>query len=351
MSSDRRRLPLVALLLASLAFAACGKKGPPQPRPRAIPRPANDLVLRLRGAELTLTFSYPTTTLAGLPIPGLEEVTAFEARRPMATDLAPADAREIEQLGQPVLTLAGDEIGAAVAGAKLRLRITLPDSAIGDGQRRAYAVRSKATGGEISPWSNVASLTPRPAPAPPTLLSAEDHEGGVDLAWTAIDGTGGYAVLRRESTDPRWGDALASVGPDATDYTDTSAVYGTRYVYAVTARSKDDPRIESAPRSEREVDYRDRFAPAAPTGVRAVGLAGGVRVVWEASPAADVAGYLVERSNEGLRFSAVNAEPVDALEITDPDAPRGRRLTYRVTAVDRAGNRSEPSAEVDTRRP
>ncbi len=82
MSSDpkirgrlRRALAVGAMTL--LFAGACGKKGDPQPPPSKRPAPAEDLVVEQRGEDLVLRFSYPTTTLGGLALPGVEAIEVW----------------------------------------------------------------------------------------------------------------------------------------------------------------------------------------------------------------------------------------------------------------------------------
>ena len=81
MCSERRLRPVTRaarFAAALLAFVACGKQGDPQPRPRAVPQAANDLVVRQRGAQLLFEVGYPKATVAGLPLQGLTSATLYE---------------------------------------------------------------------------------------------------------------------------------------------------------------------------------------------------------------------------------------------------------------------------------
>jgi hypothetical protein len=207
-----------------------------------------------------------------------------------------------------------------------------------------YAVRTKAKGGELSPFSNAVLMVPQPVPPTPTELSVTAKKEGVALHWSApVGSTAGIVVLRREASTPDWGDSLAVLAAGASDHLDRTAAYGKRYVYTVICRSTATPPVESAPTSEREVDYRDVFAPVAPTALRALAIAGEVRLVWEASPDSDVAGYLIERADGAGDFVRLTPKPVDAVEYSDRSAPAATALRYRAIAVDREGNASEPS--------
>jgi hypothetical protein len=428
MSSESTRRPALATLLL-LTLVACGKQGDPVPRPRAIPQPAKDLVTVQRGDQIEFTLSYPASTMAGLPLAGVESATVYQAPwpAPVAGEKLTVTDADLEKLAKPAHVLEGAELTDAVVGGKLRFRLPLPEgipvaapapaattattgaatpttgaaaatppapapapppaapaappvatpaatpvtpatttpmqpgtttpakpaattpattAAAAPVAAKAwiYAVRTKAKGGELSPFSNAVLLLPQPVPASPSDLSVTAKKEGVALHWTApVGSTAGIVVLRREASTPVWGDSLAVLPAAASDHLDRTAAYGKRYVYTVISRSTATPPVESAPTSEREVDYRDVFAPVAPTALRALAIAGEVRLVWEASPDPDVAGYLLERADGAGDFVRLTPKPLDAVEYSDRSAPVATALRYRAIAVDREGNASEPS--------
>jgi fibronectin type 3 domain-containing protein len=91
------------------------------------------------------------------------------------------------------------------------------------------------------------------------------------------------------------------------------------------------------------VTPEDRFAPTPPKGLSAVGSEGAVGLIWEASPDADLAGYLVLRAEAGKPPAVLTNEPLKETTFRDATAVPGVRYTYTVVAVDTVGNRSEPS--------
>ncbi len=391
MSSDRLRRATVALvLLAPLTlWLGCGKQGAPAPRPRTIPQPAKDLTVRQRGMEFLLEFSYPASTVAGLPLPGLESATVYELQRtapPPGTAVKVVET-DLDALAKPVLELTGADLDAAVAGGKIRIRlpVTLPTAPAAAAalpvpaattppaaatktpgeatlstsaapsttaslpQATIFAVRTKATKGDISPWSNGVGLVPTPPPPAPDNLVVEARRAGIALSWSRVTVANGYAIYRRSATEPGWGThPLVTLTCDSADFFDSSAVYGNRYIYTVLTLASMEPPIESTPTVEREVDYRDIFPPAPPSELHAVVLGNEVQLVWEGSPDSDLAGYLIERAEGSGKFHRLNATPVLAQEQTDRGAPRGIELHYRVLAVDRAGNFSPPSKPAQT---
>jgi fibronectin type 3 domain-containing protein len=113
------------------------------------------------------------------------------------------------------------------------------------------------------------------------------------------------------------------------------------------------------------IAYRDVFPPAAPTGLAAapeLGELPAIGLSWEPGPEADLAGYRVyraaqSRSNEPRTVEALftclagcGTQPlVSATTYRDPSVQSGEFYRYRVTAVDRNGNESVPSAAITER--
>jgi hypothetical protein len=353
-SVSRRAATAVLLVLTPLALAACGKKGDPVPPARAIPQTVTDLSLRQRGDRVLLEFTHPKTTAAGLPLTGLDSVTLLELTKPAPAEGQPVVVLPAELVGaQPVVELSGEALAAAFVGDRVRLEHALPSPAPDAPVARIYVARMRALAGELSAFSNSAALVPKPAPEAPADLEARAEKAGVALSWSASPGTpAGYAVYRRSAESIDWGAPVAIVPAAATWYTDAGARYGQRYVYTVLAMAQAEPPIESAPRAEREIDYRDRFAPETPAGLRAVALPREVRLLWEASPDADTAGYLVERAVGAGDWAPVGKAAIAGLEYTETaPAGSGDTVRYRVAAIDGEGNVSAPSAEAEVRLP
>ncbi|MFN7942626.1 MAG: fibronectin type III domain-containing protein [Thermoanaerobaculia bacterium] len=389
------------LALAAAALAGCGKKGDPMPPPSPVPQPVSDLTVRQRGEEALIEFGYPKSTVSGLTLSGLAEVELWDLARPAATAaLSPSvDPREYEHTAQRVATLAGSELASAIAGHRVALRFRLeglpsraeappvpaapapaataapapnpatasaptpppapaaplPPSIPKVGTAHLYSVRTKAKVGEPSAYSNLVLLVPTAAASPPTGVEARATATGVALSWSASpDAAGGYSIYRRDADRPTFGAPLALVEAGETARVDTTAVFGKRYIYAVGAIASRTPPIESGFSEEREIRFEDRFAPPSPARLTALGSAGEVRLVWEASAASDVAGYVVERQDAAATDSPwvrLTKAPVAGLEYTDRGLASGATVRYRVAAIDGNGNLGEPSTPTETRVP
>jgi hypothetical protein len=104
--------------------------------------------------------------------------------------------------------------------------------------------------------------------------------------------------------------------------------------------------VESQPSPPACVTLTDTFPPPVPAGLTAVGTAGAINLIWEASAAPDLAGYRVLRGESADRLAPVTPEPIRDTSFRD-ELPAGERRVYAVEAVDQAGNASAPSATVE----
>jgi hypothetical protein len=108
--------------------------------------------------------------------------------------------------------------------------------------------------------------------------------------------------------------------------------------------------LESEPSPRACVTPVDTFPPAAPTSLAAVGSEGAISLIWERSPGADVAGYLVLRGEApGATLQPVTLAPITETTYRDADVVPGVRYVYAVAAVDAADppNRSPESNRVE----
>jgi hypothetical protein len=217
----------------------------------------------------------------------------------------------------------------------------------------AYAVVSVRRGGERSPLSNIVTVSPDVPPGPPAITSVTPEEGRICLEWVAPAtdllgrpaAVGGYRVYRRTLPEEEYAAPLNADPVAETVYVDTTAPYGGRHVYTVRATLAGKPKVEGVPAPEAGVDYRDVFAPAAPSRLDALPEGNLVRLIWEPVPTADLAGYLVFRAEGDGAPARLTAQPVTDTFFSDTAVVAGRRYRYTVVAIDTAGNASAPSPE------
>lgn len=367
MSSDLWRRATLVLLFA--AAAGCGKQGPPLPPLRTVPAAAQDLHVRQQGTRALFELSYPKTTAGGMALDGVTGVEIWEAVQPAPREgkPQPLDARVFAASAKQAFKVADADLAGAVFGDKLIFSFPLPEGAIAPpaatapapattptptpapaaprSPARFYAVRTVGKSGKPSDFSNQVSLIPKTPPAAPDQVTTTARPDGVLVEWPAVEGALGYAVYRRGAQEKGHGEPVHAAGPTEKSWLDSAARYGQSYIYAVTSFNDRDPFIESAITSEREVRYQDRFAPPVPADLVALGESGRIRLVWKGSEAEDFAGYIVYRRDAAGDFQRVTAQPLTAAEYNDTGVKPGTASSYRVTAVDQAGNESAPSNE------
>ncbi len=169
----------------------------------------------------------------------------------------------------------------------------------------------------------------------PQIVSASDGESttGVDLRWNHPANwiPAGYAVWRKVQGPTAWPVAPIIQGLPANQltYTDTTAVTGEVYVYAIAAYS-DDFNTNSY-RGSTNTGYA---APAAPLDVAASDgtFAGYVKVTWTAPSPAQLS-YKVLRRRLGTTGNFVQIGTTTQRTYFDATATAGIVFEYRVRAV------------------
>jgi hypothetical protein len=88
--------------------------------------------------------------------------------------------------------------------------------------------------------------------------------------------------------------------------------------------------IESDPSAPVCITPKDTFPPAAPKGLAAVGSAGVINLIWDASPEADLAGYVILRAEApGATLQPLVREPIRETRYGRPHRPAERAVCLR----------------------
>lgn len=376
-------------LLTAAVLAGCGKQGPPLPPLKAVPATTKDLVTTQQGAQIVLSFSYPKTTPTGLALPGVSAVEVLETTRPAMPDgkAAPLDPKQFATTGKTQTKVSGADLTADTSGDRIVISLPVPPAPVVPATTPAtsakatptttpaptttptpgttpapaaaplllahyYAVRTFGADGDRSEISNISAVVPKAPPSAPERLTVTARADGVMVEWAAVPGAaGGYNVYRRDAQERFHGQPVHTAGAEERSWLDNTARFGQNYIYTVTALAQREPAVESAVGSEHEVRYQDRFAPAVPAELVALAEAGRIRLVWRSVDAEDLAGYIVYRRTGNGSFERVTAQPITAPEYNDTVLTAGKTYGYRVTAIDKAGNESDPGAEVRAEAP
>ena len=340
------------LLLVVVATVACGKKGPPLPPLVLVPVPPPELTAVRRGNEVDLSFRIPNANtdrstpadlshveIYALTTSGAVTVDDVIRRGERVSSLAvnkPKDPDEPEPK-TPVPAPQGLSQGDRATFSEA---LATADDALA---HRTYVVlgyNQRGRRGDPSARIVVPLVTPPPVPEQPTI---KYDEKAITVTWVSVPasaiGPYSYSVYRPGTQLP-----VTSAPLPEPLFTDSTIVWNEERCYEVRAgQTLEGVRIESPASPARCVTPHDTFAPAKPDGLVSVASEGAVSLIWSANREADLAGYLILRAIE----PATELTPVSATPTTDTNfkdsVPGGARVTYAVQAVDKVGNRSEPS--------
>ena len=194
-------------------------------------------------------------------------------------------------------------------------------------------------GPNLSAYSNVASATTLPVPAAPTNLSATAVSSSrIDLAWTdnAASETG-YKVER--STNGTTFTLLATLGPNATAYSNVNLAASTQFWYRVLAT---DGYNDSAPSNVATATTQP--PPTAPANLTATAVSSSrIDVAW-ADTSGNEQGFKVERSADGVTFAQVGVVGANVTSFSSTGLQAGTTYAHRVRAYD--GPNTSPYSNV-----
>ncbi|MFQ5664620.1 MAG: fibronectin type III domain-containing protein [Terriglobia bacterium] len=323
---------------------------PPTPK---IPLPPRDLVARQVGERVLLRWTLSRLHTDGTRMAGWPRLEIHRAFLPDTTREKQAFAaaaqvayvipeQVVESFLHGTIVVFPDVLGAAV------LREQASRYAI-------YAIKAVNPKGQGAGFSNLVAVRVYPVPTPITPIATRVTERAIELRWTPpqrttsgtpLEAIAGYQVYRSKTGEEG---SFALQGTAATArYEDTQLRFGARYFYRIrTLAQFGADTVESDNSVTVEVAARDLFPPPVPTNLIVVAGRNRIDLTWDASPAADLAGYYVYRSRQsGTGYERLKPEPLPAQSFADTGVEAGTRYYYVVTAVDADGNESPFSEEV-----
>ncbi len=321
-----RSLVLALCLIACVFAAGCGSVGEPLYPALNIPTRVGDLTAVERGDKIEINFTIGPQTTEGLL---LKEIGSVELRAGPNT----AGTFNVDQWA---------------VGAK-RIEVDTPSqpgaisvkAPVGEfiGKEVLLAVRVANAKGRTSEWSNISIVNVEQPLTKPVGLQARAVPGGVRLNWNAGNGHS-FGILRKVGQET---DASLLATADKPEFVDTSAEYGKAYDYYV--KSIHD-KTESEVAGPVSIVPRDTFPPGVPTGLIASPGVGAIELAWERNTEPDFREYRIDRSEENGPFVKI-ADGLEGPSYSDRKIESGKHYRYRVSAVDQAGNPSEPSQAVE----
>jgi uncharacterized protein len=373
-SSDRPLLAfqLIRLLIPIFLFLiGCGAPGEPAPPSPPVPAAIGDLTARQAGDGVQLTFTLPAKTIRG---ERLTDPPSVEILRGTLN----ADGKGDEKSFRQVYAIPGTLVSKYLIEDHVQFvdPVAPDESRAHPGGTLAYRVRTRASAKRASPDSNTVFVRVFPMPQRVRSVQTDVSETAIELSWPAptetsagepIDPIAEYHVYRGE-LDPtsadaasndllqaKWKSVLTLVSTSPTNhYRDTTFEFGKTYLYIVrSAVLAGGQSLESSDSPTAIVTPRDIFPPATPHDVVAAALAANssapleVDLSWSINVETELAGYRVYRSEQqDAAGRLITPELLLSPAYRDTSVQPGHRYWYSVTAVDRAGNESVPSAAV-----
>ena len=366
---DSRNTHLCFLILLLLVASGCGAPGQPTPPSPPIPVPVTDLNAHQSGDAALLEFTLPSKSTRGIR---LNEVPTLEVwQGNLRPDGAP-DPRSFHLVD----TIPAAILATYVQEGKVSYPepVPLEDLQTPSGKTVVYQVRTRVSERKASASSNDTTVDLRPVAKRIEDVTPKVTEKAIQLSWTSPTTTSARAPLPpiqefqvyRGELDPSsaaaaqqnlhdaiWKVPLVQIGVTPTpEYQDSTFEFDRTYAYVVrTVIREAGMLVESGNSLPAIVTPKDIFPPAAPQDVVAVVIPGttpgtnAVDLSWAINVETDLAGYRVYRSeSENVKGQLVTPELLPTPSFRDNQVVPGHQYWYTVTAVDRAGNESAPSA-------
>jgi hypothetical protein len=394
-------------LIVSVLGAGCGKEGPPLPPLVRLPAAPAGLAAERRGDIVDVQLVVPSANTDGSRPANVARVDVYAITAPASvTDdqlvklgtlvgqvqvKAPRDPDATVEPDEPLSDAEPPEGAGIDQGSTTRVQEQLTpanlavvdlirgaggDTATPSAARpltgpalqppsRVYAGVGVSTRGRRGPFSPRAAALLAPAPEPLQSLEATYDEKAIALSWRAVPSrlpvqepaSGGelearFIGLVFPSTayhvyEVKDATATRLTNPSITEagYDDTRLEWGTERCYQVrVVHLYEKAEVESASSPAACVTPVDTFAPTPPTNVRVVPSSGAISLIWQRGAEGDLAGFIVLRAAvPSDALTPVTTEPIAETSFMDKVAA-GTAYVYAIQAVDKAGNRSEPSS-------
>lgn len=366
-----------AFLIASI-LPGCASPGAPVTRESQKPLPVTDLSATQVSNSIVLSFTLPKQTVHGGVIaetPALQIYRAFEN--------VPSSSGGAEK-PRLVVTIPSQMMTRYEHDSRIVFPdiLTPDDLAAHNGMEAVYEVRTRIGRSSSAP-SNPFRIRILAAPPPIRDLRAQIMNNAIELDWSApqivtasseqpsieyevyreVSGTGAQQSEKQENAGQRGAEKSAEfklLGQTSQpSYKDQAVESGRIYSYVVRSTAKYvSGSVESQDSNRVEIAFAPISQPAAPERLVGTVIPGNgpalptVELSWAIGPETNIAGYNVYRSDtESSPGTRVNTSLVLVPVFRDSSVASGQRYFYRVTAVNRAGDESEPSATVEVTLP
>ena len=346
-------LTFFALLLLLTTFN-CGKRKPPLPPTEKVAQRVEITGIQ-RGNKVLISWTMPAKNTSDKNVLNIKRADIYRIVEPQNAPLTLSE----EEFASSSTLIGVQPITEADFGKK---RFTYTDELEFSDQpiRLRYAIRFVNASGQKAAFSNFLIIEPVAKIADsPKVLTAELTEQSVRLKWEApksnVDNSSppnilGYNIYRSAKL-------LNSSPVTKLEFSDQSFEFNKEYSYVVRAVSlgNDGDPVESLDSNTVKLSPKDTFPPSAPTALTIAAAPNIISIFFATNPEKDIIGYKIYRSIDAnlpkSEWSLLTATPLKTTTFQDKNVESAKTYYYYVTALDGAGNVSQPSDVVSETAP
>lgn len=380
----KKFFPALSLACLLVSLVSCGKKGPILPPVPRIIQKVEAFEISQRGEKLLLEWENPAAYIDGSPVSEISEVEIWvmelekesaekegtEAEGPAKEKKGKREedkkeipgkkenltSEEFEKKARLLALVKQEEFSRHLVSPESELRryrysypLSEKDLRL---ERLVFGLKVKGKGRRKSEFSRLLTVKPEVISLPPREVKASVFQDRIEISWKAADKnfdqtsparSRGFNVYRSEGNDQprRLNDELIT----EEKFSDKNFLLGKVYHYFIRASvTEPPPFMESGDSDVIEVQAKDMFAPAAPSGLISIAAESSISLTWDDNTETDLAGYRVWRRMEGeSEFELLTPQPIRGNVFRDTRVEKSIRYDYAVTALDRAGNESPKS--------
>jgi hypothetical protein len=346
------KAPLAVIAVALLSGLSCGKRKPPLP-------PTERVVQRVeitgfqRGNQVILSWKMPARNASQGSLLNIARADIYRLAEPLTS---PQSISEEEFASRSTLVATLNVRDSDFAMKTLNYTDTLQFA--GQPARLRYAIRFVNASGQKAAFSNFFLLEPaaRIASAP-TSLSASITQDAIKLEWSPptanVDGSTpasvlGYNVYRSGSAEVP-GKLLNKTPVSVNSFDDEFFEFDKQLFYfvrAVSVGTGGEP-VESSESNILQILPKDTFPPGPPAAITLAATPTTISIFFATNPEKDVVGYRIYRSEDAnldkTKWELLTTEILATNTFQDSRVESGKTYYYYLTALDKAGNISEPS--------
>jgi len=341
---------LFLLAVSLFLVAGCGYKNRPIPPESVVPRSIEDLRYSISDKGVRLNWSYPVSTIKGTTLSKIDSFELFMAEIPLDKYCGNCPIPFAEPLDLP---------GGESIDGEVRKVGSYDYSLLQSAHKYFFKIRSRTSWWASSNDSNVVTFVWFEPAAAPENVAAIPGDSEISLSWKPvtkrIDGQLVTLPLRYQVFRSAGGKDFEKVGKSlsATRFVDRQVRNGQKYFYTVQSLLvHGDEFVNGGISKDVSTTPVDLTPPLSPEGVTAVWTDSGVKIFWDKSDSADIAGYRVyRRAAERDNYELLgNVDPAYTIFV-DSQAKENERYYWAVTAIDQAKpeNESNKSREATIR--